>query len=168
MFPPPPPPPQRAERSAEMASKRAQMNTDVGTVHGVLLLRIYGTLWCLHQLVPFVDALVRAAMRAAGADGIAVGFAAMDNRMLGAVDFYTRLPAVLLSLVALARLPKNEAAVVTLLSLAHIINIASWWYWMPRVWDSHFLSAIIPAGIVGQHIGWIRVHSMLRRVLFLK
>ena len=114
----------------------------------MLLLRIYGTLWCLHQLVPFVDALIRAAMRAAGADGIAVGFAAMDNRMLGAVDFYTRLPAVLLSLVALARLPKNGAAAVTLLSLAHIINIASWWYWMPRVWDYMVWCALLEAGFV--------------------
>lgn len=110
---------------------------------GVMLLRVYGVLWCLHQLVPFVDALIRAFLSSPAGAGLlswaagggapaAVGFAAMDNRMLSRVDFYTRLPAVLLSLAALARLPRGGGAAVALLSIAHVINIASWWFWMPR------------------------------------
>jgi len=76
-------------------------------------LAIYGRCWCLHQFVPFVD-------KALGLAG------AMDNRMLGPNDFPFRLP-VLLVAFAFPTAP--------VLLVAHVVNVVSWAFWMPRVWD---------------------------------
>ena len=80
---------------------------------GVISLSVYGRGWALHQLVPFVDKLF----------GLA---GAMDNRMLGVNDFWLRLPIMLLALAC----PNTSVLLV-----AHVINLASWAYWMPAVWD---------------------------------
>jgi hypothetical protein len=89
-------------------------------------LSIYGRAWALHQLVPFVDKIL----------GLA---GAMDNRMLGVHDFWLRLPIVLLALA------KPSTAV---LLVAHIINIGSWAYWMPAVWDYMVWCAILELAFV--------------------
>lgn len=76
-------------------------------------LAIYGRFWCLHQFVPFIDKML----------GLA---GAMDNRMLGSMDFPVRLPVLLAAFV----FPNSQV-----LLLAHLVNIVSWALWMPHVWD---------------------------------
>ena len=98
---------------------------------GKLLLRVYATLWCLHQLVPFWDKLMQLA-------GVSA-FSAMDNRMLSPADYVTRLPAVLLALVA-----PHEATLL----LAHVLNVASWFRWMPNVWDYMVWCALLECGFI--------------------
>lgn len=67
----------------------------------------------MHQFVPFIDKML----------GLA---GAMDNRMLGSMDFPVRLPILLAAFV----FPNSQV-----LLLAHLVNIVSWAFWMPHVWD---------------------------------
>eukprot|EP00327_Prymnesium_parvum_P001967 CAMPEP_0182827136 /NCGR_PEP_ID=MMETSP0006_2-20121128/16758_1 /TAXON_ID=97485 /ORGANISM="Prymnesium parvum, Strain Texoma1" /LENGTH=577 /DNA_ID=CAMNT_0024954371 /DNA_START=11 /DNA_END=1744 /DNA_ORIENTATION=- len=89
-------------------------------------LALYGRGWALHQLVPFVDKLL-------GLSG------AMDSRMLGYNDFWLRLPIMLLALI----FPTTKV-----LLIAHAINVASWAYWMPAVWDYMCWCAILELAFI--------------------
>ncbi|CAE7363275.1 CHT1, partial [Symbiodinium pilosum] len=99
-----------------------------GKAEHVDLLAEYGRAWCLHQFVPFVDKLVL------GSYG-----QAMDNRMLkpwdqGPDDWMIRLPLLILSFLS---------PTPSVLLLAHIANIISWFYWMPAVWDHMVWAALL-------------------------
>lgn len=93
----------------------------------VNLLAEYGRAWCLHQFVPFVDKLVL------GSYG-----QAMDNRMLKPWDqpddWMIRLPLLVISFIF---------PVPSLLLVAHVVNIVSWFYWMPAVWDHMVWAALL-------------------------
>lgn len=70
--------------------------------------------WTIHQLLPYVDKVF-------GISG------AMDFRPINVEnDLTLRLPLVILCLFV-----SNK----TLLTFAHVVNVVSWFYWMPAVWD---------------------------------
>jgi len=75
----------------------------------------YRVLWCLHQLLPYVDKVLNIS-------------GTMDFRPIRFEnDAMCRLPLVLACLF----LPSNRR----LLMLAHVVNVISWSFWMPAVWD---------------------------------
>lgn len=113
-----------------MKPKASSVEDTPGDVN---LLAEYGRAWCLHQFVPFVDKLVL------GSYG-----QAMDNRMLkpwdqGPDDWMIRLPILIVSFIF---------PTPWLLLVAHVANIASWWYWMPNVWDHMVWAALLEVTFV--------------------
>ena len=98
-------------------------------------LALYGRFWALHQLVPFCDKI------------LGLSFSAMDNRMLMSMDFLMRLPFMILVLIAPLPFP---------LVVSHIINIVSWAWWMPRVWDYMVWCAITEMAVVCVLIAGVR------------
>ena len=74
----------------------------------------YRILWCLHQLLPYVDKILNIS-------------GTMDFRPIKLEnDILCRLPLVLLSLFFRGR---------RLLMVAHLVNVISISFWMPSVWD---------------------------------
>lgn len=78
------------------------------------LLKEYCIVWCIHQLLPFVDVIL-------GIQG------AVDARRIETLDWFLRLPAIL----ALSFKP----GCVWLACLAHVFNLSLWAAALPVVWD---------------------------------
>mmetsp|Transcript_14140 Transcript_14140/g.42766 ORF Transcript_14140/g.42766 Transcript_14140/m.42766 type:complete len:569 (-) Transcript_14140:359-2065(-) len=83
----------------------------------------YRVLWCLHQLLPYVDKVLNIS-------------GTMDFRPIRFEnDVACRLPLVLACLF----LPSSRR----LLMLAHVANVVSWSFWMPAVWDHMVWCALL-------------------------
>jgi len=94
--------------ASEAVKKKKKTTTEVD------LFDEYRVMWCLHQLLPYVDKVLNIS-------------GTMDFRPIRFEnDVLCRLPLVLLSLVFPSR---------RVLMLAHVANVVSMCFWMPSVWD---------------------------------
>lgn len=70
--------------------------------------------WVVHQLLPYIDKIL-------GISG------AMDFRPINVEnDIRLRIPLIVVCMVTSSK---------SILTFAHVVNVVSWFYWMPAVWD---------------------------------